>query len=100
MWLVFQAGRPGFNAFILPLLDAIVASSVLAALSCIKFVKNMLDGNLIFADLLQVVETTCIKLVDKKALESTSIKLVNNLQQQTCYHQAGASDGNFILLSA
>ena len=45
----------------------------------------------VFADLLQVVETTCIKLVDKKSWQSTCIKPVDNMQQ-TCYHQALASD--------
>ena len=47
----------------------------------------------IFADLLRVVETTCIKLVDKKFWQSTRIKPVDNLQQ-TCYHQVGESDAN------
>ena len=42
---------------------------------------------------LQVVETTCITLVDKKSWQSTCINPVDNLQQ-TCYHQAGASDAN------
>ena len=37
--------------------------------------------------------STCIKLVDKKSWQSTCIKPVDNLQQ-TCYHQAGASDAN------
>ena len=50
-------------------------------------------GNLIIVDHLRVVETTCIKLVDKKSWQSTCIKPVDNLQQ-TCYHQAGASDAN------
>ena len=35
---------------------------------------------------LQVVQTTCIKLVDKKFSQLTCIKLVDNLQQ-TCSHQ-------------
>ena len=45
--------------------------------------------NLIFA----VVETTCIKLVDKKSWQSTCMLPVDNLQQ-TCYRQVGASDAN------
>ena len=48
---------------------------------------------MMFADLLQVIETTRISLVDKKCWQSTCIKPVDNLQQ-TCYHQAGASDAN------
>ena len=55
--------------------------------------ENQTCCNLIFADLLQVAETTCIKLVDKKSWQSTCIKPVDNLQQ-TCYDQAGASDTN------
>ena len=55
--------------------------------------ENQTYCNLIFADSLQVVETTCIKLVDKKSWQSTCSKPVDNLQQ-TCYHQAGASDAN------
>ena len=50
-------------------------------------------SDLIFAELVKVVETTCNKLVDKKSWQSTCIKPVDNLQQ-TCYHQAGASDAN------
>ena len=43
---------------------------------------------------LDVVEATCIKLVGGlKFWKSTCIKPVDNLQQ-TCYHQAGASDVN------
>ena len=53
--------------------------------------KNQICCNLIFADLLPVVKATCIKLVDKKSWPSTCSKLVGNLQQ-TCYHQAGASN--------
>ena len=48
---------------------------------------------LMFTDLLQIVETTCMKLVDKKSWQSTCIKPVDNLQQ-TCYHLAGASNAN------
>ena len=44
-------------------------------------------------ELMQLVETTCIKLVDEMSWQSTCIKPVDNLQQ-TCYHQAGASDTN------
>ena len=55
--------------------------------------ENQTCCNLIFADLLQVVETTCIKLVDKKSWQSTCSKPVDNLQQ-TCNHQPGASDAN------
>ena len=57
--------------------------------------ENQTCCNLIFADFLQVAETTCIKLVDRKSQLSTCIKprLVDNLQQ-TCYHQTGASDAN------
>ena len=40
-------------------------------------------GNLVFVDLLQAVETTYIKLADKKCWQSTFIKPVYNLQQ-TC----------------
>ena len=58
---------------------------------CSKSVKTCC--NLIFADLLQAVETTCIKLEDKKIWQSTCSKLVRKLQP-TCYHQAGASDAN------
>ena len=49
--------------------------------------------NLIFVDLVQIAELTCIKLVYKKYRQSTYSKPVDNLQQ-TCYHQAGASDAN------
>ena len=47
--------------------------------------------SLIFA----IVETTCIKRVDKKSWQwqSICIKPVDNLQQ-TFYHQGGASDAN------
>ena len=38
--------------------------------------ENQTCCNLIFADLLQVVETTCIKLVDKKSWQSTCSKPV------------------------
>ena len=55
--------------------------------------ENQTCCNLIFADLLQVVETTCIKLASEKSQLSTCIKPVDSLQQ-TCYHQAGASDVN------
>ena len=63
--------------------------------------KDVPEGNKPAADLMQldihrlaeVVETTCIELVDKKSSRSTCIKPVDNLQQ-TCYHQAGASDAN------
>ena len=37
--------------------------------------------------------STCVKLVDKKSWQSNCIKPIDNLQQ-TCYHQAGASDVN------
>ena len=56
-----------------------------------QFCENQTWYNFIFADLLRVVETICIKLVDKKSWQSTCIKSVDNLQQ-TCYHLAGASD--------
>ena len=49
--------------------------------------------NLIFVDLVQIAELTCIKLVDKMYRQSTCSKPVDNLQQ-TCYHQARASDAN------
>ena len=53
--------------------------------------ENQTCCNLIFADFLQVAETTDIKLVDKKSQLSTCIEPVDRLQQ-TCYHQARASD--------
>ena len=40
--------------------------------------ENQTCCNLIFADFLQVVETTSIKLVDKKSWQSTCIKPVDN----------------------
>ena len=40
--------------------------------------ENQACCNLIFADFLQVVVTTCIKLVDKKSWQSTCIKPVDN----------------------
>ena len=43
--------------------------------------------NLIFVDFFHVVETTCIKLVNRNSSSVTSIKAVDNLQE-TCYHQA------------
>ena len=49
--------------------------------------ENQTWFNLIFADLLQFVIITCMKLVDKNSWKSTCIKPVDNLQQ-TCYHQA------------
>ena len=49
--------------------------------------ENQTCCNLIFADLLQVVETTCIKLANIKSQLSNCIKPVDNLQQ-TCYRQA------------
>ena len=49
--------------------------------------------NLVFLDMLQVVKTFCVKLVDKKSWKSTCNKPVDNLQK-TCYHQAGANDAN------
>ena len=55
--------------------------------------ENQTCCNLMFADLLQVVGTTYIKLVNKRSQLSTCIKPVDNLQQ-ACYHQAGASDAN------
>ena len=55
--------------------------------------ENQTCCNLIFADLPQVVKTTCIKFVDKQSWQSTCIKPVDNLQQ-TCYRQAEASDAN------
>ena len=55
--------------------------------------ENQNCCSLIFADLLQLVEITYIKLVNKKSWQSTCIKPVDNLQQ-TCYHQAGASNTN------
>ena len=42
---------------------------------------------LIFSDLQQVAERSCIKLVDKMPGQSTSITPVDNLHH-TCYHQA------------
>ena len=72
----------------------LVASSVLfASSSCLKSVKIRLDVTWYFADLLSVVKTTCIKLVDRKSWETTCIKPVDNLQR-TCYRQTGASDTN------
>ena len=53
--------------------------------------ENQICCSLMFADFLEVVETTCIKLVDKKSRQSTCSKLVDNLQQ-TCYREAGASE--------
>ena len=76
--------------------------------SCIRFVgfrrlqkvcENQVWFSLIFADLLQVVETTCIKRVAETSWQSTCIKLVDNLQQ-ACYNQAGANDANAILTSS
>ena len=58
-----------------------------------KICENQTWCSLIFADLLQIVETVCIKLVGKKSWQSTCSKTVDNMQQ-TCYHQAGASDVN------
>ena len=69
-----------------------VTVSLLTTSSCSKSVKiRLVNCNLMFADLLLVVETTCIKLVDKKPRQSTCSKPVDDLRQ-TCYHQAGASD--------
>ena len=48
---------------------------------------------LIFADLLKVIERTCINSLVDKSVESTCMKPVDNLQQ-TCCHHAGASDAN------
>ena len=67
-------------------LDASLSSScasLLASSRCIKYVKIRLDTE-------SLVQTTCIKLVNKKSWESTSIEPVDNLQQ-TCYHQVRAS---------
>ena len=61
--------------------------------SCRNLCEHQTCSNLIFADLPHVVETTCIKLVDKKSWQSTCIKPVENLQQ-TCYLQARASNAN------
>ena len=59
-----------------------VVASLLTSSNCSKSVKiRLVHCNLIFADLLQVVETTYIKLVDKKSQLSTCIKPVANLQQ-------------------
>ena len=41
-----------------------------------QFCENQTWCNLIFADLLQIAETTCIKLVNKKSWQSTCIKPV------------------------
>ena len=46
-----------------------------------------------FADLLQLVETTCNKPVDNKFRQSTGNKSIDNLQQ-TCHQQAVASHAN------
>ena len=43
--------------------------------------------------MLILIETTWVKIVDKKSWQSTFIKTVDNLHH-TCYHQAGASDAN------
>ena len=71
-----------------------VASSLLASSSCIKSVKNE-NQDLTICNLLQVVETTCIKPVDEKFWQLTCIKLVDNFQQ-TCYHQAEPKKGILI----
>ena len=55
--------------------------------SCMNFVKI----KLISTDLLQVVETTCMKLVYEKFRQSIGIEPAKNLQQ-TCYHHTGASN--------
>ena len=68
-------------------------TSRLQVLKLRQVCENQTYCKLIFADFLQVVESTCIKLVDKKSRQSTYIKPFDNLQQ-TCYHQAGASDAN------
>ena len=67
------------------------ASSLLASFKLQQVCENQNCYNLIFADLLQVVETTCIRFLDKKVLTITCISLVDNLQQ-TCYHQTRTSD--------
>ena len=69
-----------------------VVASLLPSSNCSKSVKIRLVVNC-YLQTLQVVETTSIKLVDKKSWQSTCIKPVDSLQQ-TCYHQAGASDAN------
>ena len=51
---------------------------MLALLSCIETEKQA-RYNLIFADLLQVVETTCIKLVDKKSCQRILISACSRL---------------------
>ena len=45
-------------------------------------------------DLLQVVEKTCVKLVDKKSIFTIDLHQVVDNMQQICYHHAGASDAN------
>ena len=64
-------------------LDASLSSSCIHSVGFIKLnqvYENQITYNLIEANLLQVVEITCIKPVDKL--------------QQICYHKAGASDAN------
>ena len=77
-------------------LDASLSTSCSKLVNFIKLqqdCENQTCCNLIFADLLQVVETTCIKLANIKSQLSNCSKPVDNLQQ-TCYHQAGASNAN------
>ena len=63
-----------------------VASSMLSSSSCIKHVvfinlhqvrENKTSCNFILADFVQVVETTCIKFVDKKSCQLSSSLLKN-----------------------
>ena len=72
------------------ILEIFIASAVYTTRNVLMQVReNKIWGNLMFVDGLQ--ETAFIRLVYKKSWQSTYIKPVDNLQQ-TCYHQAGASD--------
>ena len=67
---------------------------------CHQFDSSLLaSGDLVFADLLQVVETTCIKLVDKKSWQSTCIKPLDNLQQSVQVIRTHPDIGLIILTS-
>ena len=63
-------------------LDAGLLSSCMKCVGFIKLYKvceKQARYNLIFADLLQVVETTCIKLVDKKSCQRILISACSRL---------------------
>ena len=66
------------------------ASSLQASWGVFNSVKIRLYATWSFYRLIQ---TTCIKLVDKRSWQSTCIETVNNLQLRS-YHQAGESNAN------